>query len=241
MIVLPAIDLLNGQCVRLLQGAEKTAKIYSSEPAAMALKWQEMGSQIIHLVNLDGAFGRELKNVRVIKDILSTITIPVELGGGIRSFEDAENWLNLGVSRVIFGTVAITSPEIIVQSVNEFGADKVIVGIDARQDKVAIEGWEKQTNKDVFSFAKEMKQIGIERIIYTDVHRDGRLSGPNIENTIKLANQCRCRIIASGGFSRLEDFQALSDARSEFIEGAIVGKALYENKLDLEQLNRLFH
>ncbi len=241
MIVLPAIDLLNGQCVRLQQGAEKTAKIYSSEPAEMALKWEEMGSRILHLVNLDGAFGRELKNVQVIKDILSTITIPVELGGGIRSFADAENWLNLGVSRIIFGTAAITSPEIIVKSVNEFGPDKVIVGIDARQDKVAIEGWEKQTNKDVFTFAKEMNKIGVVRIIYTDVYRDGQLSGPNIENTVKLANYCRCRVIASGGFSRPEDFKALVDARCEFIDGAIVGKALYENKLDLEQLNRLYH
>lgn len=241
MIVLPAIDLLNGQCVRLQEGAEKTAKTYSSDPAAMALKWQEMGSRIIHLVNLDGAFGREQKNVRVIKDLLSAITIPVELGGGIRTFADAENWLNLGVSRVIFGTVAITSPEIVEKSVHELGADKIIVGIDARQNKVAIEGWENQTDKDVFAFADEMKQIGVRRIIYTDVFRDGRLSGPNIDNTVKLATHSKLKVIASGGFARMEDFEALADTQCDFIEGAIVGKALYENKLDLEQLNRLYH
>ena len=241
MIVLPAIDLLNGQCVRLQQGEEKSAKMYSSDPAAMALKWQEMGSQIIHLVNLDGAFGRERKNVRVIRDILSTISIPVELGGGIRTFADAKNWLDLGVARVIFGTVAVTSPEIIGKSVNEFGADKIIVGIDARQNKVAIEGWENQTEKDVFAFAEEMKHIGIERIIYTDVHRDGQLSGPNIDNTVKLANRSKLKVIASGGFSRMEDFHSLADTQCEFIEGAIVGKALYENKLDLKLLNRLYH
>ena len=241
MLIIPAIDLLNGLCVRLQQGAEKTAKVYNNDPPAIALKWQKMGSKIIHVVNLDGAFGREQKNVQVIKDILSTIDIPIELGGGIRSYGDAENWLNLGVSRVIFGTIAITSPDIIEMAVNNFGADKVIVGIDARQNKVAIEGWEKQTDKDVFKFTDEMKFLGIKRIIYTDVYRDGELIGPNLQNTIKLANYSKLQVIASGGFTRVKDFQALADEKNEFIDGAIVGKALYENKLNLQQLNRLFY
>jgi len=241
LLIIPAIDLLNGLCVRLHQGAEKTAKVYNNDPPSMALKWQKMGSKIIHVVNLDGAFGREQKNVQVIKDILSTIDIPIELGGGIRSYGDAENWLNLGVSRIIFGTIAITSPDIIEMAVNNFGADKVIVGIDARQNKVAIEGWEKQTDKDVFKFTDEMKLLGIKRIIYTDVFRDGELIGPNLQNTIKLANYSKLQVIASGGFTRLKDFRALADEKNEFIDGAIVGKALYENKLNLQQLNRLFH
>ncbi|HPG40990.1 MAG TPA: 1-(5-phosphoribosyl)-5-[(5-phosphoribosylamino)methylideneamino]imidazole-4-carboxamide isomerase [bacterium] len=241
MIILPAIDLLQGKCVRLRQGREDSAHVYSDAPAAQALLWQQQGSAMLHLVNLDGAFGRAGKNIQIIKNILSTITIPVELGGGIRSLEDASQWLDLGVTRVIFGTVAVTNPDIIKEAVHTFGAEKVVVGIDARDNKVAIAGWEQQTDTDVYTFARHMKDLGVIRIIYTDVHRDGELSGPNIDNTVALANHTQMQVIASGGFSRLEDFSALLNTNCKYIDGAIVGKALYENQLDLVKLNELYN
>jgi len=241
VIILPAIDLLQGRCVRLRQGREDSAHVYSDDPAAQALLWQQQGSAMLHLVNLDGAFGRAGKNIQIIKDILAAITIPVELGGGIRSLEDASQWLNLGVARVIFGTVAVTDPDIIARAIRTLGAAKVVVGIDARADKVAIAGWEQQTDTDVYIFARRMKDLGVERIIYTDVRRDGELSGPNIESTVALANHTQIQVIASGGFSRLEDFSALLNTNCKYIEGAIVGKALYENQLDLVELNELFN
>lgn len=240
MIILPAIDLLHGQCVRLRQGREDSAKIYNNDPPAQAIAWQQLGSRMLHLVNLDGAFGRMNNNVQVIKDILAAISIPVELGGGIRTLQDASQWLDLGVERVIFGTVAVTNSEIIAQAVRTFGANRVIVGIDARDNKVAIAGWEQQTDTDVFTFARQMKDLGVVRLIYTDVHRDGELIGANIENTVNLAVATQMQVIASGGFSRMEDFSALLKANCKYIEGAIVGKALYENKLDLLKLNELF-
>ena len=240
MIILPAIDLIDGKCVRLKQGAENTATIYNNNPPSVALEWQSSGAKIIHVVNLDGAFGRSLKNREVIKDIVNTIHIPIELGGGIRTFADAKGWLDAGVSRVIFGTVAITSPAVIKQTLDEFGPEKVIVGIDARQDKVAIDGWEKQTDTTVLDLALQMKELGIERIIYTDVQRDGESKGPNITNTLNLAEQTGLKMIASGGFSQKEHFKSLVDAGNLLIEGAIVGTALYENNLDLTELIHLY-
>jgi phosphoribosylformimino-5-aminoimidazole carboxamide ribotide isomerase len=240
MIILPAIDLINGAAVRLKQGEEKTAKIYSTAPADVARRWQDAGAGILHVVNLDGAFGREKINHQAVQDILNAVTIPIELGGGIRSIEDARQWLDAGVARVILGTVAQQQPQIVREAIERFGMERVVVGIDGRQNKVAIRGWEEQTQTDVLSLALSMKKIGVERIIFTDVSRDGELSGPNLASTDALARDSGLRIIASGGFSALEHFERLAAVQNANIEGAIVGTALYEGKLDLKRLITLF-
>lgn len=240
MHIFPAIDLLDGRCVRLKQGIEQTKKVYSSLPATVAIKWQGMGSRFIHVVNLDGAFGRARKNVQAIEDILSAVNIRIELGGGIRSYEDAASWLDLGVHRIIFGTVAATEPRVVAETVKKFGSDRVLAGIDARNGKVAIRGWLEQTDKDAVELALEMKSLGVKRIVYTDVMRDGELAGPNIEAVLRLAERTGMGLIASGGFSELQHFRDLADAKNPSIEGVIVGTALYENRLDLTTLIESF-
>lgn len=236
MQILPAIDLLDGQCVRLKQGAESTAKIYSKHPQEIAELWQENGASIIHVVNLDGAFGRSQKNDKTIRKILKRITIPIELGGGIRSFEDACLWLDSGVSRIIFGTLALKNPEIVKQTIEKYSPSRVIVGIDGKKNRVAVEGWEKQTDIAILDLAFKMKDMGVERIIYTDISRDGELIGPNIDRTKTLAEKSGLKIIASGGFSKYIHFDELLATGKTNIEGAIVGTALYEKQLNLSDL-----
>ncbi len=240
MIILPAIDLMNGTCVRLKEGAESTRKIYSDQPDDIALQWQSMGAKIIHVVNLDGAFGRAGENARVIEKILASVNIPIEFGGGIRTLEDADNWLSLGVARIIFGTVAFMQPDVITEAVIKFGSERVVVGIDARHDKVAIEGWKKQTNEDVLAFARKMKDMGVERIIYTDIQRDGRSNGPNVERTAELARETGIKIIASGGISTVQHLRSLAEVSTMNIEGAIIGTALYEGDLSLADIIKEF-
>jgi phosphoribosylformimino-5-aminoimidazole carboxamide ribotide isomerase len=240
VLILPAIDLIDGNAVRLKKGAENTKKIYSHAPQDVAKEWEASGAQYIHVVNLDGAFGRSGENTAAVENILKAVSILIELGGGIRSYEDAKGWLDLGVSRVIFGTVAVTSPDLIQMAVDDFGPDKVVVGIDARQNKVAIEGWENQTNYDVLEFAFSMKEMGVERIVYTDINRDGLLTGPNVENTAHLAKTTKLQVIASGGVSNQEHLQALVDTNVPEIEGAIIGTALYEKQIDLRQVVEIF-
>ena len=239
MIIYPAIDLLDGRCVRLKEGMEDTAKKYSDKPSLMAEHWQGLGAEYLHLVNLDGAFGRARKNSEVIAGILKAISIPVQLGGGIRSLDDAARWLDLGVSRVIFGTVAVKQPEIIGQAVDQFGPERVVVGIDARDNKVAVDGWETRTERDVLDLAREMQELGAIRVVYTDVNRDGRMTGPNIENTVNLAERTGMQVIASGGFANYEHFKALLAAAGPNIDGAIVGTALYEKTVELPELNKI--
>ncbi len=240
MIILPAIDLLDGQCVRLRQGVESTSKVYSSRPEDMARHWQDLGAQYLHVVNLDGAFGRARKNIDSITKILEAVCIPVELGGGIRTLEDAENWLKLGVQRVIFGTVAVTQPELVSRAVQTFGPEKVVAGVDAKNGLAAIEGWERVTAQTAVDCARQMKSRGVERIIYTDVGRDGELSGPNLKSTGELASGVGIKVIASGGFSAMAHFEKLAEMENGLIEGAIVGKALYENRIDFKSVNALF-
>jgi len=240
MLILPAIDLLDGQAVRLKQGVEQTKKVYSDNPAEMGLKWQAAGAEIIHVVNLDGAFGRAHKNVEVIQSIVDALDIPIELGGGIRTVDDVRKWLDTGVSRVILGSAAVTEPEMVEKSIKEFGPEQIIVGIDGRQNKVAIYGWEEQTDTTVLSLALKMKEIGVERLIYTDVQRDGELVGPNIESTDALARESGMFVIASGGFSAMEHFEKLAALNNPLIEGAIVGTAIYEGAIELFELTSRF-
>ena len=236
MQILPAIDLLGGQCVRLKQGAEKTAKVYNDDPVQQAQLWEQQGAHVLHIVNLDGAFGRSAENVHAIEQIVRSVQCPVELGGGIRSMKDIERWLSVGITRVILGTVAVTDPDIVDKALEQYGSESIIVGLDARNNKVAIEGWEKQTETGIFDLALQMKGKGVNRIIYTDVHRDGELTGPDISATDRLSRECRLQVIASGGFSSPEHFEQLYALNNPNIEGAIVGTALYEKQLDLADL-----
>ncbi|MBN1561322.1 1-(5-phosphoribosyl)-5-[(5-phosphoribosylamino)methylideneamino]imidazole-4-carboxamide isomerase [candidate division KSB1 bacterium] len=236
MIILPAIDLLDGQAVRLKQGVEKSKKVYSENPLQMALHWRSQGASMLHVVNLDGAFGRSHKNVRVIRQIVDVLDIPVQLGGGIKTLDEARQWLDLGIARVIFGTIALTHPEIVAAALAQCGAGKIVIGLDGRHNKVAIRGWQEQTGTDVLELARRMRDLGAERVIYTDVQRDGELIGPDIESTAELARLSGMTVIASGGFSQIEHFEQLAAMNNPLIEGAIVGTALYEGTISLPDL-----
>ncbi|MBN1466085.1 1-(5-phosphoribosyl)-5-[(5-phosphoribosylamino)methylideneamino]imidazole-4-carboxamide isomerase [candidate division KSB1 bacterium] len=238
MLILPAIDLLDGRAVRLKQGVEKTKKVYSEDPPAVALQWQAQGAAMIHVVNLDGAFGRSQKNVQVIRQIIAVLDVPIQLGGGIKTLDQARQWLDLGVSRVIFGTIALTQPQIVAAAVAEWGASKIVIGLDGREGKVAIHGWLEQSETDVLALALRMRDLGAERVIYTDVQRDGEQVGPNIAGTAELARASGMAVIASGGFSKIEHFTQLAALQEPLIEGAIVGTALYEGSLSLPDLIR---
>jgi phosphoribosylformimino-5-aminoimidazole carboxamide ribotide isomerase len=236
LLILPAIDLLQGQCVRLQKGELDTAKTYSDNPEEIAQRWQQAGARIIHVVNLDGAFGRDNKNIATVQNILNVLEIPIELGGGIRSLDDVSRLLDLGVRRVVLGTVAIEQPKIVENAIIKHSSDAIVVGIDARNGKVAIRGWEKQTQISLLELARQMKSRGVSRIIYTDVLRDGLLKGPNISSTIEFAKKSGLKTIGSGGFSKKKHFQMLNQAQVANIEGEIIGKALYENKIELKEL-----
>ena len=232
MQLYPAIDMKNGRCVRLRQGEFKNITVYSEHPEEIAALWLEKKATFLHLVDLDGALAGRSVNEETIKKIVSSVNIPVEIGGGIRSEEAVKNMLSLGVKRVIIGTKAVEEPEFLKDMVEKFGADAIAAGIDAKAGMVAIQGWEQVSTVTATELCLKMKEYGVKHIIYTDISRDGMLSGPNIPATKKLTLETGLDIIASGGVSCMEDLQSLYDAG---ISGAIIGKALYENRVDLEE------
>ena len=237
MKLYPAIDIKNGQCVRLRQGKFDDVIIYSNNPVDIAKEWEACGASFIHLVDLDGALCGHAVNAEVIRKIASTVNIPVEVGGGIRNIQDIEDVLALGVSRVIIGTKAVENPNFIKEAVDKFGADKIVAGVDAKDGLVAIHGWEKVSNIKAVDLCMEMKKLGIKTIIYTDISKDGMLSGSNVYQTKLLSDQTGLDIIASGGVSGLKDLELVDEAG---IHGAIIGKALYEKKIDLRQAVAMF-
>ena len=220
-------------CVRV----QKDITVYSEYPEEIAALWQEKGATFLHLVDLDGALAGRSVNEETIKKIVSSVNIPVEIGGGIRSEEAIKNMLALGVKRVIIGTKAVEEPEFLKDMVEKFGADAIAAGVDAKDGMVAIQGWEQVSTVTATDLCLKMKEYGVKHIIYTDISRDGMLSGPNIPATKKLTEETGLDIIASGGVSCMEDLQALYDAG---ISGAIMGKALYEKRVDLEEAVRRF-
>lgn len=232
MLIIPAIDLRAGKCVRLVEGKLDRETIYSDDPAAVARIWENSGAQLLHIVDLDGAFAGSPRNLDTIGSIISAISIPVQVGGGIRDLGTVENLLQMGVARVILGTVAIQKPVLVAEAVERFG-DRIIVGIDARNGKVAIEGWGLTAEKDVQELAAEVSRMGVTRVIFTDISRDGTLKGPNLKAVKKLAQSSRLRIIASGGVSTIKDIEALKTLESLGVEGVIVGKALYAGTVDI--------
>jgi len=233
MLLIPAIDLKDGRCVRLKQGNLDDATIFSEEPEKVARHWLEMGAERIHLVDLNGAVAGKPQNAAAVRAIVEAVgsEVPVQLGGGIRSLETIERYLDSGVSYVIIGTAAVKSPGFLHDACNAFPG-QVIVGLDARDGKVATDGWSKLTRHEVVDLARKFEGYGIEGIIYTDIGRDGMLTGVNIEATVKLAQAVGVPVYASGGVSSLEDIDKLLAVESEGVEGVILGRSLYEGTLD---------
>lgn len=232
MRLYPAIDIKNGQCVRLKKGQFNEVTVYSDKLYEIAKKFEADGARFIHIVDLDGALKGERVNAKAIEDIVKSVSVPVQLGGGIRTLDNIKDVLDLGIYRVIIGTKAVENPEFIKEAIKQFGAERIVVGIDAKDGFVAVEGWEKLSDKTALSLALAMKDIGVQTIVYTDISKDGMLTGPNIEQTKLLSDQTGIDIIASGGMSCMEDLNHVYKAG---IHGAIMGKALYEKKICLKE------
>ena len=234
MIIYPAIDIRGGRCVRLTEGRFDAETVFADDPAEMALKWAGMGAEFLHLVDLDGALAGEGKNVPVIERILQSVNIPVQLGGGIRNLETIEKLLALGVTRLILGSAAVKNPQLVEEACKKYPGH-IAVGIDAKNGEVAIEGWGKGSGVAATELAKQMAAYGVETIIYTDISRDGMLSGVNVEATAALARACGVPIIASGGVASLEDIRRVKAVEADGVQGCIIGKAIYTGAVDLKE------
>jgi phosphoribosylformimino-5-aminoimidazole carboxamide ribotide isomerase len=232
MMIIPAVDIKDGRCVRLLQGEMDKETVFSDNPAAMAQRWQAMGAELIHLVDLNGAVDKKPRNLNTIETILAGVRVPVQLGGGIRDMATIETYINKGVARIVLGTEAIRNPDLVVQAARAF-PECIVVGIDARNGYVAIEGWTETTGTTAVDLARRFEDIGIAAINFTDIHRDGMQSGPNIEATRQLAEAVAIPVVASGGVSTIDDIKNLLPLASVGVQGVITGKALYSGSLDL--------
>lgn len=233
MLLIPAIDLKDGHCVRLIQGDMDQSTTFGEDPAAMAAKWLDAGARRLHLVDLNGAFAGQPKNLSAIKSILKEVDgeIPVQLGGGIRDLDTIERYIDLGIEYLIIGTAAVKNPGFLQDACSAFPGH-IIVGLDAKDGKVAIDGWSKLTGQDVIETAKRFEGWGVESIIYTDIGRDGMLTGINIDATVKLAQSLKIPVIASGGLAGMADIEALCKVQDEGVEGVICGRAIYTGDLD---------
>ena len=234
MVIFPAIDIRGGKCVRLFKGDFAQETVFSDKPEEMAAKWEAQGGKFLHLVDLDGALAGKSVNLDVVKKIVDTVSIPVELGGGIRTMENIDEVLSLGVQRVILGSVAVKNPALVKEACQKYG-DRVVVGIDAKDGIVAVDGWGVSGDVEVTVLAKEMAKAGVKTIIYTDISRDGTLSGVNVEATARLARESGIKVVASGGVKSLDDIKALLPYEKDGIEGVIVGKSIYTGSLDLQE------
>jgi phosphoribosylformimino-5-aminoimidazole carboxamide ribotide isomerase len=234
MLIIPAVDIKNGKCVRLLQGRMEDETVFSDNPAAMAQKWAMAGAELIHVVDLDGAFEKSPQNTGAVENILKAVHTPIQLGGGIRTERTIRMYLDMGVNRVIIGTEAINNPEMVEQAARAFPG-QIIVGIDARNGRVAIEGWTETTYIKAADLAKRFQDCGVAAINFTDIYRDGMQSGPNLEETQRLAQAISIPVVASGGVSTIKDIQNLLPLEAFGVTGIITGKALYSGTLDFEE------
>lgn len=232
MIIFPAIDIKDNKCVRLLQGDFDKVNIYGDDPSDMAKKWEDKGSQFIHIVSLNGARGEGNVNDDSIKKILQTVNIPIQIGGGIREEKRVKELLGLGVNRVILGSIAVKNKELLKELVEKY-KEKIVVSIDAKDGKVATEGWEEVSSVDSLQLCKELEEIGVKTIVYTDISKDGMMIGPNFHIYEKLSKETNLDIIASGGVTTIDDVKKLNSMN---LYGAIIGKALYENKIELKEV-----
>ena len=231
MILFPAIDLKQGQAVRLKLGDMAQATVFNDDPAAQATTFEEQGLEYLHVVDLDGAFAGESRNATAVEAILQAVKMPVQLGGGIRTLRHVEGWLGKGLSRVILGTVALRDPELVRAAARAFPG-RIAVGIDARGGKVAVEGWAETSSMDVIELARRFEGAGVSAIIYTDIDRDGVLAGINWDGTLKLARAITIPVVASGGLASMADIERLSRPECQILEGAISGRALYDGRID---------
>ncbi|MCC6474635.1 MAG: 1-(5-phosphoribosyl)-5-[(5-phosphoribosylamino)methylideneamino]imidazole-4-carboxamide isomerase [Burkholderiales bacterium] len=236
MLIIPAIDVKDGRCVRLRQGDMNEATVFAEDPSRMALHWKELGAQRLHVVDLNGAAAGRPKNEAVIKKIIEAAgdALPVQLGGGIRDLDTIEKYLDMGAAYIVIGTAAVKNPGFLQEAATAF-AGHIMVSLDAKDGKVAVEGWSKMTGHDVVDLALKFQDYGIETVIYTAIGRDGMLSGVNVEATLKLARELRIPVIASGGLTGLSDIEALCEIESEGIAGVITGRAIYQGTLDFRQ------
>ncbi len=238
MIIFPAIDLKNGQCVRLFKGDMNQATVFNDNPAAQALEFENAGFKFLHIVDLDGAIAGASANEESVRSILKSVNIPTQLGGGIRTIEAIEKWLALGVSRVILGTIAAKNPELVREACQKFPG-KIVIGIDAKNGFVATEGWVETSEISVLELAKKFENCGAVAIIYTDISRDGTLTGADFEGTKNLAENLKIPVIASGGISNLDDVLKIKTLEKSGVIGAIVGRAIYDKKIDPRDLVNL--
>lgn len=232
MIIFPAVDIKEGKSVRLVQGRRDQQTVYGDDPVEMALRWEREGAEWLHVVDLDGAFSGVPRNKEIISQMASRLSIPMQLGGGIRDLETAGSYLDLGVARIVVGTRAASDPDFVAELLDAFGPERIVVGIDARSGLVTVRGWEENTGLKALELAERIKRLGVQRAVYTDVSRDGLLEGPNFEAIGDMAGHSGLLVIASGGVTTVEDLQRLAVIPG--VEGAIIGKALYENKITLE-------
>jgi phosphoribosylformimino-5-aminoimidazole carboxamide ribotide isomerase len=233
MLIIPAVDIKSGRCVRLLQGRQDSETVFGDDPSAMAARWEAEGAQLLHVVDLDGAFKKRPQNMEAVKRIVDSVNIPIQLGGGIRNMETVSMFLNLGVQRVIIGTEAIRNPNLVEEACRVF-PDRIIAGIDARDGMVAIEGWTETTEREAIEVARSFEGFGLAGIVFTDIHKDGMQSGPNVKETKKLAESVSTPIIASGGVNDIDDIKALAGIEEAGVVGVITGRALYEGTLVLK-------
>lgn len=234
MIIYPAIDIRGGRCVRLTEGRFDAETVFADDPAEMALKWAACGAQWLHLVDLDGALAGEGKNLPVIERILQSVKLPVQLGGGIRNMQAIDKLLTMGVQRVILGSAAVKNPQLVEEACRQYPGH-IAVGIDAKNGDVAIEGWGQGSGVSAVELAKKMAAYGVDKIIFTDISRDGMLSGVNAEATAALARACGVEIIASGGVASLEDIRRVKAVEADGVTGCIIGKAIYTGAVDLRE------
>lgn len=234
MLIIPAIDIRNGKCVRLFKGDFARETVFSDHPEEMAMKWQSAGARFLHLVDLDGALAKKPMNLAAVERILGSVDIPVELGGGVRSLENIEEVLALGVSRVILGSVAVQNPALVEEACQKY-EERIIVGIDAKNGIVAVDGWGVSGEVEAGELAKRMVNAGVRTIIYTDISRDGTLTGVNAEATVALAKESGAAVIASGGVTSLDDIRRLKALEADGVCGVIVGKSIYTGALDLQE------
>jgi phosphoribosylformimino-5-aminoimidazole carboxamide ribotide isomerase len=239
VLLVPAIDIRDGRCVRLVRGEPGTEKIYSNDPVQMAILWRGENAKCLHVVDLDGAFEGSMKNLELIRRMVNTVDIPIQIGGGIRTFEQVKQLIEIGVYRVVLGTAAIEDPELVTRSIASFGKSKIAIGIDAKNSVVMTKGWQKDSGINAIDLALAMKSRGVCRIIYTDISRDGMLNGPNFEAIKEIAVKSGLRVTASGGVSNFKDLRNIQELEKFGVDSVIVGKALYENRFPCEALWRM--
>ena len=238
MFTIPAVDIKDGKCVRLIQGKMDQEIVYSNDPAEMAKKWEDLGAGLLHVVDLNGAIEGNTVNKKSVENILKNISIPIEVGGGIRDVETINEFIDMGVHRIILGTVAKEDPDF-VKAICEKFPDRIAVGIDAKDGFVAVRGWVEKTEQKASDLAKKFEGYGVSAIIFTDIMRDGTLTGPNIERTRELAESINIPVMASGGVSELKDIENALDLKKSGVVGVIVGRALYDGRVDFKDVVQL--